>query len=343
MTALPHLFCDPLVGDIIIRTCDGVEFHVHRDILSRESPFFSAMLSLPQAPPGPSDTKPLVEVQEGREPWSDLIPFCYTHVLPTVDNPRKACALLEAGRKYEMTSITDGVHRALLDPAVLAIEPIICYALACAYDLPDVAQAAARHSLKTPIYFEYVEELELISFRDWHRLSQYRKRCSAAARGFLGMGLFAGDPVATLAGSSWLRRRAEHLRCDCGSGARFEEAGGSRARGASVSARCRRTSYRLPSATLGQETFTNVTWNMRESWVTYLRELDHALEMTPDPAIALSATLLDPVVQSAQGCQVCMSTIHQKVKSFTDVVHKEIENAVSKVRRISQCSCYVAV
>ncbi|KAF8186052.1 hypothetical protein K438DRAFT_1476980, partial [Mycena galopus ATCC 62051] len=39
---------DDLTADITLRSCDGCDFRVHRLVLSRASPFFDGMFSLPQ-------------------------------------------------------------------------------------------------------------------------------------------------------------------------------------------------------------------------------------------------------------------------------------------------------
>lgn len=85
-------------------------------------------------------------------------------------------------RKYERAAVTRALHHALLQPSVVSKHPLSIQALGCTYGLHDVARTAARHSLRTPIHFEYVDELELITLCAFHNLSDYRRRCSVAAR-----------------------------------------------------------------------------------------------------------------------------------------------------------------
>ena len=57
-------------------------------------------------------------------------------------------------------------------------KPISVYAMACAYELEDISRIAARRS---PFGADYVEELDLISTRTFHKLSACRSQCIAAA------------------------------------------------------------------------------------------------------------------------------------------------------------------
>jgi len=69
-------------ADIIIQSCDFINFHVHKLVLSFSSPFFEDMFSLPQ----PSDQEvvgvlPVVRLSEDAEVLN-VSSQCYTLFLP---------------------------------------------------------------------------------------------------------------------------------------------------------------------------------------------------------------------------------------------------------------------
>ena len=58
------------------------------------------------------------------------------------------------------------------------------YALACGFGFHDAARIAARRSLRLPfkLHVEFVDELRYASAAAYHRLSDYRRRCTEAVR-----------------------------------------------------------------------------------------------------------------------------------------------------------------
>ncbi|KAI9064030.1 hypothetical protein FKP32DRAFT_1531144, partial [Trametes sanguinea] len=57
-------------ADIVIRSSDSVDFHVHTQILAQASPFFATMLSLPQ----PSHQRSDVPSGANAQPDADANP-----------------------------------------------------------------------------------------------------------------------------------------------------------------------------------------------------------------------------------------------------------------------------
>ncbi|EIW53676.1 uncharacterized protein TRAVEDRAFT_23933 [Trametes versicolor FP-101664 SS1] len=181
------LYRNPRVGDLIIRTADEVDFHVYKAIIAAASIVFADMLSIPQPSPattGDSD-KPAVDVAERSVVWEILIMLCYAPRPPTPEDFEDldaVRAILDAGVKYRMDVAVEYARLGLLLPRFVKEKPFVVYALGCAYKLPDVTRAAARHSLRFPIYFEYSKELDLLSPRAFHHLFEYRRECGAVAQ-----------------------------------------------------------------------------------------------------------------------------------------------------------------
>ncbi|TBU38735.1 hypothetical protein BD309DRAFT_492650 [Dichomitus squalens] len=295
-------YLDPAVGDLIIRSSDCVDLHVHKDIMTHASPVFSSMLSLPQPKShSPGDDfcdKPLVDVHEDSAVWSHLIPICYIPCLPSP--PLSASdldlirAVLDAARKYQMVSVTNVMRRVLVTRPVVLQKPVSVYAVGCVYGLEDVARVAAWSSLSEPLFVEYVPELDLISVRTFHRLSEYRTRCVAAAL------------KVTAPAGRWENVNERLLRIGSGSGC-FSQDG------------CQIVG-RVGTSTL-----------YRRCWATYVEKLERILEQTPDAAKARSAVLLEPVIQSAQYCHVCLKTIHANVDAASTGLEKMLKEAIKEV------------
>ncbi|KAI0357904.1 hypothetical protein OH77DRAFT_1312846 [Trametes cingulata] len=180
------LYRNPRMGNLVMRTSDGIEFHVYRAIVSAASPLFLDMFTLPQPPSPPAPAgKPSVEVAEDSSIWSTLIALCYAP-RPPVPNEfadlDAARALLDAGAKYELAVTVDFAHMGLLLRKVVEEQPFSVYALGCTYKHPDVARAAARQTLRFPVYFEHTQELDLMSLLAYHCLSEYRRKCGVYSR-----------------------------------------------------------------------------------------------------------------------------------------------------------------
>ncbi|KAJ3000804.1 hypothetical protein NUW54_g6733 [Trametes sanguinea] len=60
-SALSNLYRNPRIGDLTLRTSDGVELHVYRAIVATSIPVFEDMFSIPQ-PPSASGEKPTIDV-----------------------------------------------------------------------------------------------------------------------------------------------------------------------------------------------------------------------------------------------------------------------------------------
>ncbi|CCM02519.1 uncharacterized protein FIBRA_04621 [Fibroporia radiculosa] len=194
-------------ADVIMRTSDGVDFKVHRLILSEASPFFEGMFALPQPPPTPNndvdthtslaspttttssndgnnaptsrqDDLPVILVTEPSEIIDALLRLCYPFSPPVFATVDAIAAVLEAARKYAL----DGVVAR------------VAFAAAWHLRLHTEAAAAARGTLRhrAPIS-SWDKEISLDAV---FLLMEYRARCVAAAIEFVRCtdqwGLFRG-------------------------------------------------------------------------------------------------------------------------------------------------------
>ncbi|TBU33981.1 hypothetical protein BD311DRAFT_683093 [Dichomitus squalens] len=142
--------------DIILRSSDGMDLHVHSVILVEASPIFADMLSIrrlvrnaSQGSSGQSSGgKAVVELAETSEPLDHLLRLCYPVRDPALHTPEDIQPVLRAALKYEMDAATATMRKRL--SALVASEPLEVWAVACSVGLEELAQQAAK-LVKKPI------------------------------------------------------------------------------------------------------------------------------------------------------------------------------------------------
>ena len=181
-TPLDHI--DMSDADIIIQSCDLVNFPVHKRTLAMSSPFFSDMFSLPQPQPSNKevvDGLPLVPLSEDAEVLSGLITMLYPIPSWLPNSYDKALTLLSASQKYEMVGVRSRIHAEIQNrefPPLTGAETFRSYAISSSGDLSSEREKLARQTLNFPMTFEYFSN-ELPSFkgRALCDLIGFRKRC----------------------------------------------------------------------------------------------------------------------------------------------------------------------
>ncbi|KAJ7648054.1 hypothetical protein FB45DRAFT_1052422 [Roridomyces roridus] len=140
---------DDSSADVILRSSDGVDFHVHRLILSIASPFFKQMFTLPQ--PASEPDIPIMPVSESAVLLNCGLRLWYPGADPAADEELElVCeALYIFIHKYDMPFLTSMVKIRLLPR--LEEAPVTIYAIACRLRWKDMAVEAAQATLKLPI------------------------------------------------------------------------------------------------------------------------------------------------------------------------------------------------
>ncbi|KAI0705663.1 hypothetical protein C8Q76DRAFT_175428 [Earliella scabrosa] len=175
-------FRNSAVGDTIIQTKDGVTFHVYKCVLVIASAYFGAKWPTLRIPTAHSDApKSIMRVDEDSDVWEKLLPLIYASLaepIPTSD----VSPLALAARKYQMTGVTALLSRVLLRADVME-EPLRVYALACVrVRLLRCCPHRCTAFAPSPSPVEFVDELRYASAAAYHRLSDYRRRCTEAVR-----------------------------------------------------------------------------------------------------------------------------------------------------------------
>ncbi|EIW62955.1 uncharacterized protein TRAVEDRAFT_160971 [Trametes versicolor FP-101664 SS1] len=130
-------------ADIILRSCDLVDFRVQSGILIEASPFFSDMFELPQPPSSAAEATPVVDMTEDAQTLDLLLRLVYPIVNPPLEEPMLMLLVLKGAAKYDMALPTSVVSKRLL--AITPNKTLQVWAAACQVrtGLEDVARQAA--------------------------------------------------------------------------------------------------------------------------------------------------------------------------------------------------------
>lgn len=170
-------------GDIILRSVDGINFHVFRVILEIASPFFRTLFSLPQpqievdGAAGPTDHHdlPVVDVGEDSTALDIALRYCYPVRKPQITDIAVVDRVLAAGLKYEIDVVVESMKSFLVTEEIMANQPIRAYFIACKHKLRDQAHVAAKATLAHSIFVFDGRELDEAPARHLLNLMKYRK------------------------------------------------------------------------------------------------------------------------------------------------------------------------
>ncbi|KAJ7658137.1 hypothetical protein DFH06DRAFT_1090237 [Mycena polygramma] len=191
MTQSPPAVHPPLVpqppfseegADTILRTSDGVDFHVYRRVLSLASPFFRDMFSVPQ--PETEPNVPVIPVAESSHLLDRALRVFYPGAeMVEADGLDQLAQILEVVSKYDIQFVAPSLRYHL--EKYLDTEPLIVYTVACRYGWAHLAKVAAKHSLKLslPVLINSnpTQHLRHIPAHFYQALLLYHGKCSTAA------------------------------------------------------------------------------------------------------------------------------------------------------------------
>ena len=169
-------------ADIIIQSCDFINFRVHKLVLSLSSPFFNDMFSLPQ----PTDQEVVdgllvVRLSEDADVLNRLLTMVYPIPSKIPNSYDKTLMLLAASQKYEMDGVQSRIRTEIQGktlPMPTGAATFRAYAIASIGGLSSEKEMLARLTLDFPMTFEYLCD-ELPFFEGWvlRDLIGFRKRC----------------------------------------------------------------------------------------------------------------------------------------------------------------------
>lgn len=201
-------------------------------------------------------------------------------------------------RKYDVQRIPDSVGLALM----FAVDehPTTVCAIACGYNFPSIANAAAKASLKKPLLSDAPpseDDFDLMTPSQYDRLLRYHKRVASSVH-------------AVISSDNWMHN---HTLVP--------------------------TAFSFPTKADCPQTFITVgkppMWGTRiADWVLqYKRDIADALAVTPDFNTVSRrgiATMRATMTAIASGCAHCREEL-EKLPSFAEYIAEEVERTTSAV------------
>ncbi|KAG6332060.1 hypothetical protein ID866_7031 [Astraeus odoratus] len=148
---------DSFDADVILRSSDNIDFRVFKCILSLASPVFKDMFVLgtmvyrqdhQKLSPSPQPP-PVVHMFENSSTLDPLLRLVYPGSTPTLSSFDQAKDFLAAVAKYNMSETVTGRAKDIVVAAFLnRHHAVSIYALACLFGWQDLAEKAARETLK---------------------------------------------------------------------------------------------------------------------------------------------------------------------------------------------------
>lgn len=131
-------------ADVILRSADNVDFHVHKVVLSLASSFFESMFSLPQpSSDGAAEAAcPVVEVPEDSSTLDCLLRWIYPVQDPAVDDLDILDSVLGAAMKYDCAEAIILATNTLTN--FIPTRPLEVFAISCRYRCEAMANQAAQ-------------------------------------------------------------------------------------------------------------------------------------------------------------------------------------------------------
>ncbi|KAK7053851.1 hypothetical protein R3P38DRAFT_2852528 [Favolaschia claudopus] len=174
--------------DVILRSNDRVDFHVHKAILAFASNLFKGMFSITE-PTGEQanivkDGKSVVSLDESSRVIGILLTLIYPPTICTRDSLQLdgVDAAYKAADFYQFHGAQQLLEQLLEEPRFLDKEPYRVFAISCHRGLEKQAKAAAMATLKLRRFVpnSTVPEFEYMTAHKLYQLGEFRSKCSDA-------------------------------------------------------------------------------------------------------------------------------------------------------------------
>ncbi len=302
-------FNDPTDSvDLVIRTANNVEFFVLSGLLSLKSPssFFRHVLQTNQHTEARNGF-PVLEVKENSDIFLIILLLCYPYASPEIKSIRQLVEVGKALEKYCMDNASERFFQTVIASSLMREQALQVFAHAVSNGWKILGEAAARHTLATPLDTEVAfEDLKCINAFQYVVLRDYHRRCGIAAQAIMS----ASSAVTRM---PWLKGKTSELiflyrgKCQW----------------------CGRTTSR--GCIVGDQPFSTHEWLPE-----YLAAMMVDLPGRPFPGIALGEDIIAQAAAKsisqcnhAEWAKIAGSQIHR----FATLVAEEIDRLISQVRQ----------
>ncbi|KAJ7636244.1 hypothetical protein FB45DRAFT_788445 [Roridomyces roridus] len=197
-----HPFDSAAGADAILRSSDGVDFYIHRAILSLVSRVFETMFTLPQSESSPA--VPVIDLSETSVALDRTLRLFYPGTDQSVGTLEELRQVIDFVVKYDMQRQIP-VAKQLLRK-YYSTQPLAVYAIALKHQWNDVAKAVARESLVGQrldvLNSDAPPEVDELTARAYHNWLQYHTLCGKTAK-------------AAATKPTWFDPGSQFSRCKC--------------------------------------------------------------------------------------------------------------------------------
>jgi hypothetical protein len=158
-------------ADIVLRSSDNIDFHVHKAIISLISP------SLLENESAVHDNLPVFDIPENGQILATLLELCYPIGDPDAVNlepPDLCAAVLQAAQKFKCSRALSLIKKHYGNK--IKTNPLRVYFTAMQFGWEAEARKAALFAASRPIENVYVPEMESVSATAYYHLMEYCHR-----------------------------------------------------------------------------------------------------------------------------------------------------------------------
>ncbi|KAA1470196.1 hypothetical protein DENSPDRAFT_835929 [Dentipellis sp. KUC8613] len=305
---------DDTDADIILRSCEQVDFRVYKIILSKASQTFKDMFTAQPNPPPPTSSDdanyrngiPVIPLTETTRALEIMLKLFYPTDRPLLSGVDDIRLALGALAKYMADGFSETINNSLLTLA--EEDPGTVYALACRYSLPAVAKGAALRSLdrSTPTSSISDDDLSHMTGLQYRRLLLYREHCIQAA-------VDVSQKFSWIAGADIPGATPEndHVPDNC---------------------TCFR-SRRVVSRSRGSGSpYAFASYFLIPKWILdYMAQSSAALRLKPCGKSVLDPMLIASALELASVCNGCKIKAMDQMHKFSKKLSEQVDCAVGKV------------
>lgn len=298
-------FDDP-TADLILRTSDNVDFHVHTVIMSFASSVFQDMFSMANSGMSDSSDMPIVPLSELSPVLDVVLRACHPGAAPArVDTLAALQNALDVARKYNMGRAEATLCLMLAETRFCEGNAVLVYAMACRYKAVTAARAATYHTLGLS-YLDGDDHpaMEYATAGDLRRLARYHRQCGQVAENAIKG--FSRTALQSRPGSSWIWfTHSAPPSSNPGMPSRQPAVSGFGSFGSMV----------------------ECSW-----WSKLLQELSGIIRRNPRHGASFREITKTNAYNEAEKCAACVPRLIRDLLEFETLLSAQVSAAVSKVR-----------